>query len=214
MVPVNDWTMTTMGSKRVSVTGLGDKRDTFFSNTCPFLNWLYTSTVDFVLLPKKDTKKSTIEKRLGQITPMSDPQTTRANCCTKPNWIGSSRLWNNRPRPHSLGLLGYIFAGRKKSREDIFGGGGIIAGRYFRVNSNSRKYLLAKIFKIHFSRRFPPAKIKCKAVLFLSCSVPPSLWCSHPSQSSHALSIFSVLQRLFEDPHNPKPFPINNRSDA
>ena len=26
-VPVNDWTMT---------TGLGDKRDTFFSNICPF----------------------------------------------------------------------------------------------------------------------------------------------------------------------------------
>ena len=36
MVPVNDWTMTTRGSKRVSVTGLGDKRDTFFSNKCPF----------------------------------------------------------------------------------------------------------------------------------------------------------------------------------
>ena len=40
MVPVNDWTMTTRCSKRVSVTGLGDKRDTFFSNKCPFLNWL------------------------------------------------------------------------------------------------------------------------------------------------------------------------------
>ena len=40
MVPVNDWTMTTIGSKRVSVTGLGDKRDTFFSNKCPSLNWL------------------------------------------------------------------------------------------------------------------------------------------------------------------------------
>ena len=55
MVPVNDWTMTTSsyrGSKRVSVTGLGDKRDTFFSNKCPFLNWLYTSTADFVLPPK------------------------------------------------------------------------------------------------------------------------------------------------------------------
>ena len=32
MVPINDWTMTTRGSKRVSVTGLGDKRDMFFSN--------------------------------------------------------------------------------------------------------------------------------------------------------------------------------------
>ena len=40
MVPVNDRTMTTRGSKRVSVTDLGDKRDTFFSNKCPFLNWL------------------------------------------------------------------------------------------------------------------------------------------------------------------------------
>ena len=40
MVPVNDWTMTTRCSKRVSVTGLGDKRDTFFSNKCPILNWL------------------------------------------------------------------------------------------------------------------------------------------------------------------------------
>ena len=77
MVPVNDWTMTTGGSKRVSVTGVGDKRDTFFSNKCPFLNWLYTYTVDFVLLPKKDTKKSTIAKRVGQITPMCDQKTTR-----------------------------------------------------------------------------------------------------------------------------------------
>ena len=51
MVPVNNWTMTTRGSKRVSVTGLGDKRDTFSSNICPFLNWRYTSKVDFVLVP-------------------------------------------------------------------------------------------------------------------------------------------------------------------
>ena len=35
-VPVNDWTMITRGSKPVFVTGLGDKRDTFFSNKCPF----------------------------------------------------------------------------------------------------------------------------------------------------------------------------------
>ena len=40
MVPVNDWTMTTRGSKRVYVTGLGDTMDMFFSNKCPFLNWL------------------------------------------------------------------------------------------------------------------------------------------------------------------------------
>ena len=85
MVPVNNWTMTIKGSKRVSVAVLGDKRDTFFSNKCPFLYWLYTSTVDFVLglLPKKDTKK--IAKRVGQITPMCDPKTTRTYCCTKPN---------------------------------------------------------------------------------------------------------------------------------
>ena len=83
MVPVNDWTMTTRGSKRVSVTGLGDMRDTFFSNKCPFLNWLLTYTVDFEL-PKKDTKKSSIAKQVGQITQMCDPKTTRAYCCTKP----------------------------------------------------------------------------------------------------------------------------------
>ena len=29
MVPINDWAMTTRGSKQVFVTGLGDKRDTF-----------------------------------------------------------------------------------------------------------------------------------------------------------------------------------------
>ena len=148
MVPVNNWTMTTRGSKRVSVTGLGDKRDTFFRNNCPFLNWLYTSTVDFVLLPKKDTKKSTIAMRVGQITPMCDPKTTRTYCCTKPNWIGSPRLWNNRPRPHSMGLLAHIFAARKQfagryfrgkrfSREDIF------AGSYFRGKIFSREDIFA-----------------------------------------------------------------------
>ena len=36
MVPVNDWIMATGGSKQVFVTGLGDKRDTFSSNKCPF----------------------------------------------------------------------------------------------------------------------------------------------------------------------------------
>ncbi len=40
MVPVNDCTMTSRGSNQVFVTGLGDKRDTFFSNKCPFSNWI------------------------------------------------------------------------------------------------------------------------------------------------------------------------------
>ena len=53
MVPVNDWTMTTRGSKLVSVTGLGDKRDKFFCNKCPFLKLAETSTFDFVLLTQK-----------------------------------------------------------------------------------------------------------------------------------------------------------------
>ena len=96
------------------------------------------------------TTKSTIAKRIGQITPMLDPKTTRAYCCTKLNWIGSSRsrLWNNRPIPHSLGLLAYIFAARKKiagryfrgkifSREDIF------AGSYFRGKIFSREDIFA-----------------------------------------------------------------------
>ena len=46
MVPVNDWTMTIRGSKQVSVTFLGDTRDTFFSMSILKLD--YTSTVDFV----------------------------------------------------------------------------------------------------------------------------------------------------------------------
>ena len=46
-----------------------------------------------------------------------------------------------------------IFARRLFSREDIFAG-----------TVNSRKYLLAKIFQIHLSRNFPPAKIKCYTV--------------------------------------------------
>ena len=108
-------------------------------------------------------------------------KTTRAYCCTKPNWIGSSRLWNTRPRPHSLGLPAYIFAARKKiagkyfrgkifSREDIFAGSyfrGKIFSRedIFAWRVYSRKYLLAKIFKIPFSRNFLPAKIKCYTVI-------------------------------------------------
>ena len=47
MVPVSNWTMTTRGSKQVFVTGLGDKRDKFFSNKFPFFKLAYTSTVDF-----------------------------------------------------------------------------------------------------------------------------------------------------------------------
>ena len=63
------------------------------------------------------------------------------------------------------------FRGRIFSREDIFARGyfrekifsreDIFAGRYFRVNSRP---LFAKIFQIHFSRNFPPAKIKCYTV--------------------------------------------------
>ena len=143
MVPVNNWTMTTRGSKRVSVTGLGDKRDTFFRNNCPFLNWLYTSTVDFVLLPKKDTKKSTIAMRVGQITPMCDPKTTRTYCCTKPNWIWSPRLWNNMPRPHSMGLLAHIICGTKTIRRKIFSREEIFARRYFRGKLFSREDIFA-----------------------------------------------------------------------
>ena len=87
---------------------------------------------------------------------MCDPKTTRAYCCTKPNWIGFSRLWNNKPRSHSLGLLAYIFAARKNSLEDIFAGSYfrakifsrevIFAGRYFRGKIISRnQYIFAKI---------------------------------------------------------------------
>ena len=57
----------------------------------------------------------------------------------------------------------HIFA-RGYFREKIFSREDICARRYFRVNSRalySRKYLLAKIYQIHFSRNFPPAKIKC-----------------------------------------------------
>ena len=85
---------------------------------------------------------------------MGDRTTTRAYCCTKPDQVGASRLWNN--RTHSLGLLAYMFAARKQfagtyfrgkifSREEIFAGRyfrgkifsqeDIFAGRYFRVNS-------------------------------------------------------------------------------
>ena len=69
------------------------------------------------------------------MTPMCDPKTTRAYCCTKLNWVGASGLFNN--RPHSLGLLVYLFAERKKIAEDIF------AGRYFRGMIFSREDIFA-----------------------------------------------------------------------
>ena len=106
---------------------------------------------------------------------MCDSQINRAYGCTKPNWIGPSTLSNNRPRPHSLGLLAYIFAARKTirikvfSREDIFARRyfrgklfsreDIFAGRYFRVNS-----IFAKIssrehnFKFTFRENVLPRK--------------------------------------------------------
>ena len=64
------------------------------------------------------------------------------------------------PRPHSLGLLAYIFAARKKiagryfrgkvfSREDIF------AGSYFRGKIFSREqYIFAKVSDNTFNNRF------------------------------------------------------------
>ena len=74
--------------------------------------------------------------------PMCDPKTTRAYCCTKHNWVGASRLWNN--RPHSLGLLAYIFAARTNPLEDIF------AGRYFREKIFSRKVIFAgRYFRVN-----------------------------------------------------------------
>ena len=102
-----------------------------------------------------DTKKSTIAKRVRQITSMCDP---RAYCCTKSNWIRSSRLWNNMPRQHSLGLLACIFAARKKSQEDIF------AGRYFREKISSREHYIrenifsGKYLKFTFRENFLPRK--------------------------------------------------------
>ena len=87
---------------------------------------------------------------------MCDPKTTRAYCCTKPNWIGSSRLWNNMPRPHSLGLLAYIFASRKKFagrnfRGKMFSREAIFAGSYFRGNIFSREDIFAWIV---YSRKY------------------------------------------------------------
>ena len=102
---------------------------------------------------------------------MCDPKATRAYCCTKPNWIGSSRLWNDRPRPHSLGLVAYMFAVRKKiaeryfrgkifSREDIFAGS-YFRGRYLRVNSIFAKISSRENISNSFFAKISPAKIKC-----------------------------------------------------
>ena len=56
---------------------------------------------------------------------MCDPKTPRAYCCTQPNWIGSSRIWNNY----------IIFCGKEKIGRKVFSREDIFAGRYFRVNS-------------------------------------------------------------------------------
>ena len=91
------------------------------------------------------------------------PKTTRAYCCTKHiNWIRSCRLWNNRPRPQSLGIVAYIFAARKNIagryfRERIFSREDIFAGRYFRVNSifakiSSRENISNSLFAKFSSR--------------------------------------------------------------
>ena len=91
-----------------------------------------------------------VAKRVGQITPMCDPKTTRAYCCTKPNWIGSSRLWNDTPRPHSLGLLACIFAAWKKNRRKIFSREDIFARRYFRGKLFSREDIFAgRYFRVN-----------------------------------------------------------------
>ena len=96
-------------------------------------------------------------KRVGQITPIWNPKTARAYCCTKPNWIGSSRLWNTRPRLHSIGLPAYIFAARKQNRRKIFLREDIFARRYFRVDSifakiSSRENISNHIFAKFSSR--------------------------------------------------------------
>ena len=88
------------------------------------------------------------------VTPMTGQQTAKRKL-----------RWRNR---QTIFAGGY-FRGKIFSREDIF------ARRYFRgkIFSRedifawtvySRKYLLAKIFQIHFSRNFLPAKIKCYTV--------------------------------------------------
>ena len=71
---------------------------------------------------------------------------------TKPNWIGSSRLWNNRPRPNSLGLLAYIIniCGTEKIRRKIFSREDIFARRYFREKLFSREDIFAgRYFRVN-----------------------------------------------------------------
>ena len=90
--------------------------------------------------------------------------------------------WRNRQTIFAGGYFrGKIFSredifARRYFRRKIFSREDIFARRYFRgkIFSRedifawtvySRKYLLAKIFQIHFSRNFLPAKIKCYTVL-------------------------------------------------
>ena len=89
------------------------------------------------------TKKSIIAKRVRQITLI---YTTQYCCCTK--------------KICRITLLAYIFAKRKKSRANI-SAGGYFRGKIFSREQYIRENILAKIFQIHFSRNFPPAKIKC-----------------------------------------------------
>ena len=68
---------------------------------------------------------------------------TVRNLSRKPNWIGSSRLWYNMPRPHSLSLLAYIFVARKKTGRKIFSREDIFARKYFRGKLFSREDIFA-----------------------------------------------------------------------
>ena len=120
------------------------------------------------VLPKKDTKKSNIAKRMGQIKPMCDPKTTSAYSFTKPNWIGSSSLHICGTEKISRNIKN-SFRGKIFSREDIFAGSYFCGKIFLRedIFANilfTRKYLPAKIFQINFSRKFPTAKIKCYTV--------------------------------------------------
>ena len=150
-----------------------------------------------------------------QITPMSDPKTTRAYCCTKPDRIGYSRLWNNRSRPHSLGLLACgteknrrkifsredifarrYFPGMLFSREDIF------AGRYFRVNIifakiSSRENISNSLFAKISSRE---NKVLYSITLENGIAIVTSTWCVRsflPSFVCLFVPLFASLQFAF-----------------
>ena len=71
-------------------------------------------------------------------------------------------------------IAGRYFRVKIFSREDIF------AGSYFRgkIFSREQYILLAKIFQIHFSRKFPPAKIKCYTV-GPRPTADSSMFCTH-----------------------------------